>query len=42
MTPDTTAADLEQRGLAAAARWLDGKPPRKVIVVPGKLVNIVL
>jgi leucyl-tRNA synthetase len=22
-------------------RWLDGRPPRKVVVVPGKLVNIV-
>lgn len=42
VTPDTSAADLERQGLAAAARWLDGNPPRKVIVVPGKLVNIVL
>ena len=25
-----------------AARWLDGKTPRKVIVVPGKLVNVVV
>jgi len=23
-------------------KWLDGKPPRKVIVVPGKIVNVVL
>jgi leucyl-tRNA synthetase len=25
-----------------STRWLDGKQPRKVIVVPGKIVNIVL
>lgn len=25
-----------------AARWLDGKTPRKVIVVPGRIVNIVI
>ncbi len=25
-----------------AARWLDGKTPKKVIVVPGKIVNIVI
>ncbi len=26
----------------AAAKWLDGKEPRKVIVVPGRIVNIVI
>ncbi len=25
-----------------AAKWLDGKAPKKVIVVPGKIINIVL
>ena len=25
-----------------AGRWLDGKTPKKVIVVPGKIVNIVI
>jgi leucyl-tRNA synthetase len=25
-----------------AQKWLDGKPPRKVIIVPGKIVNIVV
>jgi leucyl-tRNA synthetase len=24
-----------------AAKWLEGKPPSRVIVVPGKLVNLV-
>jgi len=26
----------------AAAKWLDGREPRKIIVVPGKIVNIVI
>ncbi len=26
----------------AAAKWLDGKEPRKIIVVPGKIVNVVV
>ena len=25
-----------------SAKWLEGKPPRKVIVVPGKIVNVVV
>jgi leucyl-tRNA synthetase len=25
-----------------AQKWLEGKTPKKVIVVPGKIVNIVL
>ena len=25
-----------------AQKWLDGKTPRKVIIVPGKIVNIVI
>ena len=29
-------------GDAAAAKWLDGRTPKKVIVVPGKIVNVVL
>ena len=43
------AADLSDDELRAVAlssdklsRWLDGKPPRQVIVVRGKLVNIVV
>ena len=27
---------------AAAAKWLAGKEPRKIIVVPGKIVNVVV
>jgi leucyl-tRNA synthetase len=35
--------DLEAMALASdkVVRLLDGKPPRKVIVVPDRLVNIV-
>ena len=29
-------------GDAAAAKWLAGKEPRKVIVVPGRIVNVVI
>lgn len=41
---DMDRAEVEKRALAApeAAKWCDGKTPRKIIVVPGKIVNIVL
>jgi leucyl-tRNA synthetase len=42
-------ADMSQQEIAAtvpahenARKWLDGKRPKKVIVVPGKIVNIVV
>ena len=40
---DADAATLEQLALDSeiASRWLEGRPPRRVIVVPGKLVNLV-
>jgi leucyl-tRNA synthetase len=45
----TVPADISQEKAQAAAlaseavqRYLAGKPPKKIIVVPGKLVNIVL
>ncbi|MDX2170940.1 MAG: leucine--tRNA ligase, partial [Deltaproteobacteria bacterium] len=40
---DADAATIEKLALASegVARSLGGKPPRKVIVVPGRLVNIV-
>ena len=40
---DADKATLEQLALASdiAAKWLEGQPPRRVIVVPGKLVNLV-
>ncbi len=36
--------DIEKAVLEApdAQKWLEGKTPRKVIVVPGKIVNVVI
>ena len=41
---DADREELERLALASerAQRFLDGKEPRKVIVVPGRLVNIVV
>ena len=36
---DVEKAALEAEG---AAKWLAGKTPKKIIVVPGKIVNIVV
>jgi leucyl-tRNA synthetase len=40
---DTNSSAVENAALALpqVARWLDGQPPRKVIVVPNRIVNIV-
>jgi leucyl-tRNA synthetase len=40
---DADKATLEKLALESevAARWLEGKAPSRVIVVPGKLVNLV-
>ena len=41
---DATNDEIQATALAdaGAAKWLDGKTIRKVIVVPGKIVNIVV
>ncbi len=41
---DSTKEEVEKLAVEneAAARWLDGKTIKKVIVVPGKIVNIVI
>jgi leucyl-tRNA synthetase len=41
---DTTPADIEQSVLASEGvqKWLEGKQPKKVIVVPKKIVNVVI
>ena len=41
---DATSDQVQAMALAdpAAARWMEGKQVRKVIVVPGKIVNIVV
>ena len=45
----TVSADLDKAAIEAAAladekvqKWLEGKPPKKVIVVPNKIVNLVI
>ncbi|MGM9860942.1 MAG: leucine--tRNA ligase [Muribaculaceae bacterium] len=44
MSADASQAEVEKAALAheKAAQWLDGKTIRKIIVVPGKIVNIVV
>lgn len=41
---DMSREDVEKAALTNenAAKWLEGKTPKKVIVVPGKIVNIVI
>ena len=43
MPADAYSATLERLALASdiAQMWLEGQPPRRVIVVAGKLVNLV-
>ncbi|MDR1403764.1 MAG: leucine--tRNA ligase [Tannerellaceae bacterium] len=40
----TARQDAEKAALThqAAAKWLDGKTPKKIIVVPNKIINIVI
>jgi leucyl-tRNA synthetase len=39
-----TIPEIEQAVLAApeSEKWLQGKPPKKIIVVPKKIINIVI
>ena len=41
---DTAKDEMERMALSheSSAKWLDGKTVKKVIVVPGKIVNIVV
>jgi leucyl-tRNA synthetase len=39
---DTPHAELEKMALALAEKWLEGQQPKKVIVVPGRMVNLVM
>ena len=43
VTPDTPAAEIERMALASVhvQRYLAGRTPRRVIQIPGRLVNIV-
>src|SRR5690554_4937854 len=44
LAADADQASIEQMALAseAAQKFMDGKPPRKIVVVKGRLVNIVV
>lgn len=44
MPADWSREEVEKAALAHenSAKWIDGKTPKKVIVVPGKIVNIVI
>ena len=41
---DTTSSEVEERvlGHETAQKWTEGKPPRKVVFVPKKIINIVV
>ena len=41
---DMPPADIEKAVMAAEAvqKWTEGRPPKKVIVVPGRIVNVVV
>jgi leucyl-tRNA synthetase len=43
VTPDTPAEEIERMALESehVQRYLDGRPPARVIQIPGKLVNVV-
>jgi leucyl-tRNA synthetase len=38
----TDAIEAMVRDAPEAIKWMDGKEPRKIIIVPGKIINIVL
>ena len=44
VSKDADKATVEKLALedASVARFLDGKTPKKIIVVPGRIVNVVL
>ncbi len=44
MALDMPKEDIQKAVLASdiVLKWTEGKPPRKVIIVPGKIVNVVL
>ena len=41
---DMSKDEIEKHVLAneVVQKWLDGQPPKKVIVVPGRIVNVVM
>jgi leucyl-tRNA synthetase len=43
MAVDASNADVEKAALAleAVQRFLEGRPPRRVVIVPNRIVNVV-
>ena len=41
VAPDADQASIEAAALVEVASWLGGAPPRRVIYVPGRLVNVI-
>jgi leucyl-tRNA synthetase len=41
---DMPQADIEKMVLASeiVSKWTEGKPPKRVIIVPGRIVNVVM
>ena len=44
VAPDAPRDELERQALSleAVARMLDGKAPKKIIIVPNRIVNVVV
>ena len=44
MALDMPKEDIQKLVLASeiVMKWTEGKPPKKIIIVPGKIVNVVL
>ena len=44
LSANLTVPEIEKAALEAkeSEKWLQGKPPKKVIIVPKKIINIVL
>ena len=41
-TADKAAIEAAALANADARKFMDGKPPKKIVIVPGRLVNIVV
>jgi leucyl-tRNA synthetase len=44
VSPDIAEADIKAQALAheSVQKWLEGREPKKIIYVPGRLVSIVV
>ncbi|HJW31436.1 MAG TPA: hypothetical protein VJ508_19540, partial [Saprospiraceae bacterium] len=39
---DQDAIEAQAKALPEITKWIDGKPIRKVIIIPDKMINIVV